>query len=96
MGDSADDEGEETEVEDVKGLRRRDVGQRSGKDNVDLSASDEIPDTTTGSGVLVGSSVVEQASAGAETRQRRAEEVDRSGEVSTDSEWEKVSQDGDR
>ena len=32
----------------------------------------------------------------AETRHRRTEEVDRSGEISTDSEWEKVSEQGDR
>ena len=96
VGDSADDEGEDTEVEDLKGLRRSPPVPDRGMDK----ASEEIVDATTGSGVLVGSSGVdagvEQAVAGAETRQRRVQELDRSGEVSTDSEWEKVSQDGDR
>lgn len=100
VGDSADDEGEETEVEDVSGLRRSQAELSAGEDKDDQKASEEIVDATTGSGVLVGSSGVdagvEQAIAGAQTRQRRVEDADRSGEVSTDSEWEKVSQDGDR
>lgn len=97
VGDSADDEGEDTEVEDAVGVRRSQVGLGSGAGK---DASEEIVDATTSSGVLVGGSSaaagVEQAIAGAEIRQRRTEDADRSGEVSTDSEWEKVSQDGDR
>lgn len=102
VGDSADDEGEDTEVEDVRGVSKGQAGAPSARENVKVNrkASEDAVDATTGSGVLVGSSSVdagvEQAIAGAETRQRRAEELDRSGEVSTDSEWEKVSQDGDR
>lgn len=100
VGDSADDEGEDTEVEDVTGLRRSQAELGSGRDIGGERDSEESVDVTTGSGVLVGSSGVdageEQAAAGAQTRQRRMEELDRSGEVSTDSEWEKVSQDGDR
>lgn len=88
--DSADDEDEDTEVEDagnksVAGLKRS--------------------EGETGSGVLVGSSTGvdtggEQASAGSAVSQSRlrVQESDRSGEISssTDSEWERVSQDGDR
>lgn len=104
VGDSADDEGEDTEVEDISSLGRSQVGLDGGGTEArrqgGKNAGEEIVDASTSSGVLVGGdsaeAAVEQAIAGAEMRQRRMEDVDRSGEVSTDSEWEKVSQDGDR
>lgn len=87
----ADDEGEDTEVEDMA-RSRVELGKESRQRSEDTGVS--------GSGVLVGGVATgtgsEQAAAGAEVRQRRVEDMDRSGEVSTDSEWEKVSQDGDR
>ena len=98
--DSADDEGEDTEVEDSRQI----VGSTPNLSKEPLEEDSrirrEIRDAmapsekdTRSSGLASGA---EQADAGAEARQRRAEEVDRSGEISTDSEWEKVSQDGDR
>lgn len=78
VGDSADDEGEETEVEgevmvDGKG------GEKKG------GLGDE-------GGLATGA---RRSGAGSGLRQRAVEELDRSGEVSTDSEWEKVSAQGD-
>lgn len=78
----ADDEGEETEVED--GVERE-IKEAMGS----VGRSEAGAGTTTG--------VEKQAEAGAvEARLRRVEELDRSGDVSTDSEWERVSQEGDQ
>ncbi|KAK3702809.1 SMK killer toxin resistance protein [Vermiconidia calcicola] len=86
VGDSADDEGEDTEVEGS--------GPASGtKESANPLSGEVQQDDSRSSGAATGA---EQAVGGAEARQRRAEEVDRSGEISTDSEWEKVSQEGDR
>lgn len=90
-GEVADDEdeGEQTEVEDLKGEERvrREVQEAMGLDG---QGSGER-----GSGKGTTTAVEKQAEAGAaEARQRRVEELDRSGDVSTDSEWERVSQDG--
>ena len=103
VGDSADDEGEDTEVEGsgpASGTKES-ANPLSGEVQQDDSrVRQEIRDAmrpsdsaAQSSGAATGA---EQAVGGAEARQRRAEEVDRSGEISTDSEWEKVSQEGDR
>ena len=103
VNDSADDEGEDTEVEEAGrtagmeestgGLfsKAPDEGKRVRQEIRD--AMDSSGDSAQDSGRATG---VEQAVGGAESRQRNVEDVDRSGEISTDSEWEKISQDGDR
>jgi len=103
VADSADDEGEETEVEESRteaAMKGSTSGLSKAPPGTDDTVREEIReamgsnrDNDRGSGVATGT---EQAEGGAQTRQRRAEDVDRSGEISTDSEWEKVSQDGDR
>ncbi|KAK3720573.1 SMK killer toxin resistance protein [Vermiconidia calcicola] len=103
VGDSADDEGEDTEVEGsgpVSGTRESanpllgESRQDDSQVRQDICEAMRSRDSDVqGSGAATGA---EQAVGGAEARQRRAEEVDRSGEISTDSEWEKVSQEGDR
>jgi hypothetical protein len=98
VGDSADDEGEDTETEtEGPGLRDSVAGapeqqqmKKSAPKNVEsgLGAAQAGGSGTTG---------VDTAGAGGvQARRKKAEDVDRSGEVSssTDSEWEKV--EGDR
>ena len=99
--DSADDEGEDTEVEESgRGMKESvsDMSDEPTKDN--LRVREEIRNAMQPGGGPVSESGVatgaEQAVGGAEARQRRAEEGDRSGDISTDSEWEKISQEGDR
>ena len=102
VNDSADDEGEDTEVDES--------GKPSGLDSSTASLSNEPPgedsrvrheirDAMGASGSQAQSSGsntgADQTVGGAEARQRKVEDVDRSGEISTDSEWEKVSQDSD-
>jgi len=88
--DSADDEGEDTEVDEVRGLRT-DVSKDEGTAG---RARTQLVDAKS-SGI---EALERQASVGAglSARQARGDDGDRSGEISTDSEWEKVSQDGDR
>jgi hypothetical protein len=103
VGDSADDEGEETEVEDARStanLKASTDSLPTEPHEEDSRVREEIqeamgssPGKDQSSGL---STSTEQAAGGAETRQRHVEDVDRSGEISTDSEWEKVSQDGDQ
>ncbi|KAK3054827.1 SMK killer toxin resistance protein [Extremus antarcticus] len=80
--DSADDEGEVTEVEEEAGVREEygEVMRPEVQERLDESRA--------------AASGAEQASAGA--RQRAVEDSDRSGDVSGDSEWERVSQEDDR
>lgn len=103
VNDSADDEGEDTEVEEagrVTSLKASTSSLPNEPPGDDDRVRQEIheamgssPSKAKSSGL---STSAEQASGGAEARQRHAEDVDRSGEISTDSEWERVSQDGDR
>lgn len=96
VGDSADDEGEDTETEGV-GMRESAssaVSERAAEGGqLRDGASGDVKARFEGSGATTGLQVGGPSVAG---RQRRADEGDRSGEVSssTDSEWEKV--DGDR
>lgn len=90
--DSADDEGEDTEVEGDGG-RLASVGDEDARVREEIRQAMNQAAGTTGGGDATG---VEQAAGGAEVRQRKVEDADRSGEVSTDSEWERVSQEGDR
>ena len=83
VADSADDEGEDTEVEE----------SREGNSRVTEELADAMKPRSGKDGAAAST---EQATGGAEIRQRNVEDLDRSGEVSTDSEWEKVSQEGDR
>ena len=98
VGDSADDEGEDTETEGV-GLRE---STTSGSDEPVMEQDERVR-----SEILHAMGASGQATAGATSsgslragsagtaRQRRLDEGDRSGEVSssTDSEWEKVDND---
>ena len=103
VDDSADDEGEETEVEDVRpaaDLKASTSSLSTGPPEEESRMSQEIREAM-GSSPSRGQSSglfesTEQAAGGAEVRQRHVEDLDRSGEVSTDSEWEKVSQNGER
>ncbi|KAK5125135.1 hypothetical protein LTR85_000811 [Meristemomyces frigidus] len=94
VGDSADDEGEDTETEG-QGMSQSGTSAACEPSADDQQKLDETPDATKAAGKseTPGASTGLQlgASAGA-SRQRRAEDGDRSGEVSssTDSEWEKV------
>lgn len=96
VGDSADDEGEDTEVEDPA-MRDSTASISYEPTEEDARVREEILDAMKASGratmggVGSGSEIAESAET---ARQRKAEESDRSGEVSTDSEWEKV--DGSR
>jgi hypothetical protein len=94
VGDSADDEGEDTEVEESRGVDIRRKEEDDGRVRQEIrEAMVEDRQRKQGSGTASGA---EQATAGAEARQRKLDDVDRSGEVSTDSEWERVSQEGDQ
>lgn len=104
VADSADDEGEDTEVEGHGSTMKESTGSLSRHgEKVDgggqlreevLEAMKVTPSAQQESSAAATGA--EQATTCAEVRQRRTEDVDRSGEISTDSEWEKVSQDGDR
>ena len=100
VGDSADDEGEDTEVEGEGRMKESasSIGKEPSED--DRRVREEILDAMKASGHATQSGGMstgtEQAVGGAKARQRRAEDGDRSGEVSTDSEWERVSQEGDQ
>jgi hypothetical protein len=103
VNDSADDEGEDTEVEETgrsAGLKESTSSLPTERPEEDIRVRQEIHEAMGSSGSQKQSSGLstgtEQASGGAEVRQRQVEEVDRSGEISTDSEWERISQDGDR
>jgi len=103
VNDSADDEGEDTEVEEAgrtEGMEESTGGLFSKAPDEGSRVKQEIRDAMDSSGDSAQDSGratgVEQATSGAESRQRNVEDVDRSGEISTDSEWEKISQDGDR
>lgn len=93
VADHADDEGEDTEVEG---------GLSQSRDSLaDIPAARETKtvsggDGSSGSGQATGASTSGSQLAGgnATSRLRKAEDEDLSGEVSTDSEWEKV--DGNR
>ena len=100
VNDSADDEGEDTEVEDsARATQMKDsTSSLSHEEQQDDSRVRQEIHEAMGSGESEAQSSglttgAEQAVGGAEARQRRTEDVDRSGEISTDSEWEKVSQD---
>lgn len=101
VDDSADDEGEDTEVEEGKaGMREStsSIGMSSETKRDDSKIREEILDAMKASGQGAesrGAGTGVQNVVGAEIRQRVVEDVDRSGEISTDSEWEKVSQQGD-
>jgi hypothetical protein len=103
VNDSADDEGEDTEVEETgrtAGLKESTGSLPTEPPEEDIRVRQEIHEAMGSIGSQMQSSGLststEQASGGAEVRQRQVEEVDRSGEISTDSEWEKISQDGDK
>ena len=87
---AADDEGEETEV-DERGL----AGSMDEAGLASISRGATTGNRTTAGGIARGAtqaSGVDPAVGAAETRRRGLEDSDRSGEVSTDSEWEKVEQ----
>lgn len=104
VNDSADDEGEDTEVEEggrTAPLKQSTSSLSNEPPPEDSKVRQEIHEamgSSPGRGQSSGLSTG-QAVGGAEARQRHMEDVDRSGEISTDSEWERVSQtsqDGDR
>lgn len=101
VDDSADDEGEDTEVEDAKtGMREStsSIGPSSAEREDDSRIREEIKDAMKGPEGASSSGLVnlEGKDIGSlEVRRRNVEDVDRSGEISTDSEWEKVSQQSD-
>ena len=88
VADSADDEGEDTETEGLRGSVVSTESRGAG--------GDEKGKVVQGGGSVVGSVSGLQAAGGAESeaRRRRGNEEDVSSSASTDSEWEKV--DGDR
>ena len=103
VNDSADDEGEDTEVEEgarTAGVKESTSGPLFQSPIEDLTMRQELHEAMGSSGSTLQSSRVatgtstglDQAVGGAETRQRTVEDGDRSGDISTDSEWEKVSQ----
>ena len=106
VGDSADDEGEDTEVEDssrapgmkesIPSLSKAPPAVEEDDSRVRKEISDAMKSSGSDELTALFASGAEQGKEDAEARQRRAEDVDRSGEISTDSEWEKISQDGDR
>ena len=100
VNDSADDEGEDTEVEEAGRMEESTGGLFSKAPDEGSRVKQEIRDamdSSAGSAQEGGRATgVEQATGGAEPRQRNVEDVDRSGEISTDSEWEKISEQGDR
>lgn len=98
VNDSADDEGEDTEVEEAgraAGMEESTSGLFSKAPDEGSRVREEIRDAMDSSGGSAQESGratgVEQATGGAESRQRNVEDVDRSGDISTDSEWEKIS-----
>lgn len=98
--DSADDEGENTEVEESgRGMKEGSSSTHEPTQD-DEKVREEIraamqPSATSAGGSGVASGIDRGVSAG-ENQRLRVENADRSGEISTDSEWEKVSQDSDR
>lgn len=103
VNDSADDEGEDTEVEESgrsPGMRESTNSLSKETPEEEARVREEILDAMKASeGEAQSSGVATEVARGvqeAEARHRRTEEVDRSGEISTDSEWEKVSEQGDR
>ena len=95
-GNEADDEGEETEVDEKggeeEGRVKREIEEAMGMEDKAGMDGKQGPASDGGStGVATG---MEQKDA--QAKQRRVEELDRSGDVSTDSEWERVSQEGDQ
>lgn len=102
VDDSADDEGEDTEVEEARpaanmkastsSLPTEPPEEESRVRQEIREAMGSTPSKSQSSGVTTST---DQATGGAEARQRHVEDVDRSGEISTDSEWERVSQSSD-
>ena len=97
-GDTADDEGEDTEVEDGRGMRESvsSLGGAASHIELDNSGSMQLSGETGRTDGAIASGLRQHGDNGLQARHRRAESDDRSGEISTDSEWEKVSQEGDR
>lgn len=93
VGDSADDEGEDTEVEGagVEGLRPEvvDTGVRAGA----LEGRARNGGMLGQGGATTTTTALQPAAGEGTPRARKVSEGDRSGEISTDSEWEKVEQD---
>lgn len=97
VGDSADDEGEDTETEGA-GMRESASGASAASVAYEPTEEDErvrseIIDAIKASGNATAggaSTGLQAGDGGSAARQRKDGEGDRSGEVSTDSEWEKV------
>ena len=97
MGDSADDEGEDTETEGA-GLQESSANMTYEPTKEDERVRSEIIDALKASGQANmggASSGLRPSASTSAARQRRPEDGDRSGEISssTDSEWEKVDDD---
>ena len=90
-GDSADDEGEDTEVEGAMKESTASLSYASATDDEKLG--NKMLDTARTKGQEAGhgsSSGLHSAAGVSDARRRMTEEADRSGEISTDSDWEKI------